>query len=47
MKFPVYSQLAGNFGIFRDEFAADSPLQRKRSGRSACRQASIGAIISG
>ena len=27
MKFPVFSLLAGNFGIFRDEFAADSPLQ--------------------
>ena len=29
MKFPVFSLLAGNFGIFRDEFAADSPLQRR------------------
>ena len=29
MKFPVNSLLAGNFGIFRDEFAADSPLQRR------------------
>jgi hypothetical protein len=28
MKFPVFSLLAGNFGIFRDEFAADSPLLR-------------------
>ena len=27
MKFPVFSLLAGNLGIFRDEFAADSPLQ--------------------
>src|SRR5262249_45165513 len=29
MKFPVFSLLAGNFGLFRDEFAADSPLQRR------------------
>jgi len=29
MKFPVFSLLAGNFGIFRDEFAADSPLHRR------------------
>ena len=29
MKFPVFSLLAGNFGIFRDEFAADSPLQQR------------------
>ena len=29
MKFPVFSLLAGKFGIFRDEFAADSPLQRR------------------
>ena len=28
IKFPVFSLLAGNFGIFRDEFAADSLLQR-------------------
>ena len=28
MKFPVFSLLTGNFGLFRDEFAADSPLQR-------------------
>src|SRR5215472_572941 len=28
MKFPVFSLLAGNFGLFRDEFAPDSPLQR-------------------
>ena len=26
-KFPVFSQLAGNLGNFRDEFARDSPLQ--------------------
>ena len=31
MKFPVFSLLAGNFGIFRDEFAADSPLQQRVS----------------
>jgi hypothetical protein len=31
MKFPVFSLLAGNLGIFRDEFAADSPLQRRVS----------------
>src|SRR5215471_15847975 len=29
MKFPVFSLLTGNFGLFRDEFAADSPLQRR------------------
>jgi hypothetical protein len=29
MKFPVFSLLAGNLGIFRDAFAADSPLQRR------------------
>src|SRR5580704_5948283 len=29
MKFPVFSLLAGNLGIFRDEFAADSPLQER------------------
>ena len=29
MKFPVFSLLAGEFGIFRDEFAADSPLQQR------------------
>jgi hypothetical protein len=29
MKFPVFSLLAGNLGIFRDEFAADSPLHRR------------------
>ena len=29
MKFPVFSLLAGNLGIFRDEFAADSPLQQR------------------
>ena len=28
MKFPVFFLLAGNLGIFRDEFAADSPLQQ-------------------
>jgi hypothetical protein len=28
MKFPVFSLLTGNFGLFRDEFAADSPLLR-------------------
>src|SRR5262249_14924658 len=28
MKFPVFSLLAGNFGLFRDEFAADSSLLR-------------------
>ncbi len=27
-KFPVFSQLAGNLGNFRDEFARDSPLVR-------------------
>src|ERR1700730_19005141 len=27
-KFPVFSLIAVNFGIFRDEFAADSLLQR-------------------
>ena len=31
MKFPVFSLLAGNFGIFRDEFAADSLLQQRVS----------------
>jgi len=29
MKFPVFSLLTGNFGLFRDEFAADSPLQQR------------------
>jgi hypothetical protein len=29
MKFPVFSLLSREFGIFRDEFAADSPLQRR------------------
>src|SRR5690348_3263556 len=28
MKFPVNSVLAGNFGLFRDEFARDCLLQR-------------------
>ena len=48
MKFPVFSLLAGNLGIFRDEFAADSPppaksplrtrsRARTRSWRSAAR----------
>ena len=32
MKFPVNSLLAGNFGIFRDEFAADSPPPAGESG---------------
>ena len=31
MKFPVFSLLTGNFGLFRDEFAADSPLHRRES----------------
>jgi len=29
MKFPVNSLLAGNLAFFRDEFAADSPLQER------------------
>ena len=29
MKFPVNSLLAGNLAFFRDEFAADSPLQQR------------------
>jgi len=29
MNFPVFSQLAGNFGFFRDEFAPDCFLQRR------------------
>ena len=29
MKFPVFSLLAGNLAIFRDEFAADSPSRRE------------------
>ena len=29
MKFPVFSLLTGNFGLFRDEFAADCFLQRR------------------
>jgi hypothetical protein len=31
MKFPVFSLLTGNFGLFRDEFAADSSGESMRT----------------
>jgi hypothetical protein len=34
MKFPVFSQLAGNFGFSRDEFAPDCFLQEESTANS-------------
>jgi hypothetical protein len=46
-KFPVFSQIAGNLA-FRDEFAADSPLQRRvRCEPRSNRSRNIIAIIVG